>query len=473
MKTKHKPLKIKRKKKKKKKSPPRARMKKELASTYTALLNQAVQCMFQDKREVFTEEFDILWTSGFIEKGAKRGFRFLKNDEYQLDPDCNVVCLSNAIIMYGIIEEGEYHKLSHLQKLYLFFMDYLNRDGNSNSKKELPFEYAARKIDKKLKKAKAYHKKKVDEKAKAKSIKTALKSINKIEIERKAIKDRYDSWHKDRAKYSSAMAPAPPRNLRVNVCGETDCEFILENSPGFKAAHYALYGDVDISKVIEPFCKNMLYVFKGIIWLLIKEFSEGEIYIYSNGVDPQPSDDSNKVQINLPIHSLVENTNSVLIPSAEIYGDPDTYDDEEWLEEDSSWVYTNMKKNRSTGEYTMDKVLVDDLRDDTMYLTANLNIEFPEEMDLFIGGEDWEQPVLEYLQRTFKTLGDGSKVPQLIENIHNSISQHWYVAPRRSISDNVQIRRADEFLGAKKKPKKKKPKKKKKKKKPKKKTTRK
>ena len=454
-------------KRKKRNKSPRARLKKELAPIYTALCNQAVQCMFQDEsKKVFTEECDILWTSGFIEKGAKKGFRLIQNDEYQLDPDCNVVCLSNAIIIYGIIAEGEYHKLSHLQKLYLFFVYYLNRDGNDKVKQELPFEYAVRKIDKKLKTAKAYHKKKVDEKAKAKSIKTALKSIKKLEIEREATKDRYDSWHKELVKYSRAMAPAPPRNLRVNVCGETDCEFILENAPGFAK------GDVDISKVIEVFCKNMIYVFKGIIWLLMKEFSEGDIYIYSNGVDPQPSDDSNKVQINLPIHSLVENTNSVLIPSADIYRDPDTYDDEELLGEDSTWIYTNMKKNRSTGEYTMDKVLVDDLRDDTMYLTANLNPSIDlEEMNLFIGGDDWDQPVLEYLQRTFKTLGDGSKVPQLIENIHNSISQHWYVSPLRSINDNVQIQRADEFLGALKKSKKK-PKKKPKKKRVKKKTTR-
>ena len=161
MKTKHKPRKVKRKKKKKSL---RAGVKKELAPTYTALLNQAVQCMFQDEsKKVFTKECDILWTSGFIEKGAKKGFRLIQNDEYQLDPDCNVVCLSNAIIIYGIINEDGYHKLSHLQKLYLFFLDYLNRAGNDKKKEELPFEYAVRKIDKKLEIAKAYHKKKVDE----------------------------------------------------------------------------------------------------------------------------------------------------------------------------------------------------------------------------------------------------------------------------------------------------------------------
>ena len=457
MKTKHKPRKVKRKKRKqKKKKSLRAGVKKELAPTYTALLNQAVQCMFQDEsKKVFTEEFDILWTSGFIEKGAKRGFRLIQNDEYQLDPDCNVVCLSNAIIMYGIINEGEYHKLSHLQKLYLFFLDYLNREGNDKVKQELPFEYAVRKIDKKLETAKAYHKKKVDEKAKAKSIKTALKSINKIEIERKATKDRYDSWHKELAKHSRRFStrPDPPRDLQVNVCGDIDCQFITENSPGFIKISQS---GVDISKVIEIFCENIIYAFKGVIWLLMKEFSEGEIYMYSNGVDPKPSSDSNQVQLNLPIHSLVENTNSVMIPSSKIYMDLDTYEEEDWtLEDDSSWVYTTMKQNRSNGEYTMNKVLVDDLRDDTMYLTANLNPYVDlEAINQFIEGKG-NQPVLEYLQRTFETLSNGLKVPQLREEISNSISQHWYVSPLRSINDNVQIQRADEFLGALKKSKKK------------------
>ena len=465
MKTKRKPRKVKRKNK-----PQKARVKKELAPIYMALCNQAVQCMFQDESKVvFTEECDILWTSGFIEKGAKKGFRLIQNDKYRLDPDCNGVCLSNAIIIYGIIKEGGYHKLSHLQKLYLFFVDYLNRADNDRVKQELPFEYAVKKIDKKLEIAKAYHKKKVDEKAKAKSIKTALKSIEKINIERAAIKDRYESWHKELEKYKADIAkketgssnsppatelvteqdfiawmqgnPTPPpeipRDLRVNVCGDTDCEFITGDYPGFiKAAQ----GDVDISKVIGIFCENMLYVFKGVIWLLMKEFSEDKIKTYSNGVVPRPSSDSKKVQLNLPIHSLVENTNCVMIPSAEIYRDPDTYEEEDGtLDEDDRWVYTNMKQNRSTDEYTMDKVPVKVLRDDTMYLTADLH-RYTDlfTMNQFIEGEG-VQPVLEYLERTFETLSNGLKVPQLREEIYNSITEHWYVSPLQSIEANVEL----------------------------------
>ena len=59
-------------------------------------------------------------------------------------------------------------------------------------------------------------------------------------------------------------------------------------------------------------------------------------------------------------------------------------------------------------------------------------------MNQFIEGEG-DQPVLEYLERTFETLSNGLKVPQLREVIYNSISQHWYVAPLRSISDKVKL----------------------------------
>ena len=98
-----------------------------------------------------------------------------------------------------------------------------------------------------------------------------------------------------------------------------------------------------------------------------------------------------------------------------------------------------MKKNRSTDEYTMDKTLVDDLRDDTMYLTADLNRYTDlKKMNQFIEGEG-DQPVLEYLQRTFETLSNGLKVPQLREEISNSISQHWYVSPLKSIEANVEL----------------------------------
>ena len=117
-----------------------------------------------------------------------------------------------------------------------------------------------------------------------------------------------------------------------------------------------------------------------------------------------------------------------------------TYEEEDGtLDEDDRWVYTNMEQNRSTDEYTMDKVPVKVLRDHTMYLTADLH-RYTDlfTMNQFIEGEG-VQPVLEYLERTFETLSNGLKVPQLREEISNSISQHWYVSPLRSISDKVKL----------------------------------
>ena len=135
-------------------------------------------------------EDHVLWTSGFLESGIKRGFKLMKKGNTKLDANCNKVCLSNALLVYTM-KDSDYHELSDLQKLYLFLLDYLNRSGNERTGKTLPLEYALEAIEKELSRAKEYHKKKVDEKAKAKSIKTALKSIAKIESRKQEVIDRY------------------------------------------------------------------------------------------------------------------------------------------------------------------------------------------------------------------------------------------------------------------------------------------
>jgi len=104
-------------------------------------------------------EDHVLWTSGFLESGIKRGFKLMKKGNTKLDANCNKVCLSNALLVYTMMEL-DYHELSDLQKLYLFLLDYLNRSGNERTGKTLPLEYALEAIEKELSRAKEYHKKK-------------------------------------------------------------------------------------------------------------------------------------------------------------------------------------------------------------------------------------------------------------------------------------------------------------------------
>ena len=84
-------------------------------------------------------------------------------------------------------------------------------------------------------------------------------------------------------------------------------------------------------------------------------------------------------------------------------------------------------------------VLVSDLDDKKLYLTANLDRDEPwvnEFLDRTI------DPVLTQIEIITQTLPNGMGVPQLKEVIENSITQHWYVAPKREIYDNVSIQMA-------------------------------
>ena len=466
-----------------------AGVKKEHAAKYIGLLNSALNHIHQGKiDDVFLSGDHILWTSGFLEEGSKRGFELMKSGKYQLDPNCNIVCVSNSLITWQIIQL-DYHELSDLQKLYLFFLDYLNRSGNERTDKTLPLEYAIKNIEKELSLAKEYHKRKVGEKAKAKSIKTALKSIAKIETRKQDVLDRYKSQ------------TTTGFNNTVDICGQMDCIYLNEDK---------FIENPDLEKPIEKFCNHMILIFKGIIWLLMKEFSESEIHMYniqSGGVnyycdhvnclesviafetkadlerhmkedhpelepdrpvlqtgnpleaepelEPEPEPESEyeyerRIELDLSIHALLVNTDSVLIPSYSIYGDKDNYEIGDSIQMGDEWLYTNLRRVGS--EFKIDKILAQDLKEQ-FYLTATLDDGYEaheaeaedegtalERLMEFVKGN--HKPLLSNIQIINPKLPNGSVVPQLIEEIKDSITQHWYVAPKKEICDNVAIQMA-------------------------------
>ena len=494
------------KKPKSKKKLRRAGLNKEDASKYIGLLNEALKQMYQGEmlRDLFTK--DILWTSGYLEIGMENGYRLMKEGNFQLDPSCNIVCLSNALLILTMIEQ-DYDELSDLQKLYLFFLHYFNRSGNDKSRKILPLAYALKKVDKEFEIATEYYQKKVAEKAKSKSIKTALKSIGKIEVRREGIKKIYRNYHDSSASGWSGpytddaeededgnpqeywinetgefayTDPAlrygqPPKNISVNICGDIDCLYLNEE---------VFIENPKLEKPLQEFCDHLILIFKGIIWLLMKEFSESQIYMYNiqsgggnywcdhhdcldsveefeteeelekhkNEVhDKESKSDSkseikyeNKIELDLSIHILLQNTDCVLIPTNSIFYDDDTYKSGESLQKGDEWVYTNFRKigpprKRS---YKMDKVLVRDLKD-KFYLTATIfdsgfmDLEYLTE---FMEGK--MMPKLTKIEIIEQKLPNGTNIPQLREEIVNSITQHWYVAPKKEIYDNVVIQMA-------------------------------
>ena len=87
----------------------------------------------------------------------------------------------------------------------------------------------------------------------------------------------------------------------------------------------------------------------------------------------------------------------------------------------------------------MDKMNVSDLTD-KFYLTALLDIDEQIAFDDFImNGSNPESgyPILRCIEIEENKLPDGTTVPQLQERIEGSITQHWYVAGKKDISENV------------------------------------
>jgi hypothetical protein len=149
--------------------------------------------------------------------------------------------------------------------------------------------------------------------------------------------------------------------------------------------------------------------------------------------EPEPEQEyENVIKLDLSMRALLKNTDSVLIPIYEIYfewGVPnrDTYDPGEEKFHEQLWVYHKMKK-----------VLVSDLDDKKLYLTANLDaVESSGRWAIydFLDGEI--NPILTQIEITTETLPNGKIVPQLEERIEGSITQHWYLAPKKEIYENV------------------------------------
>jgi hypothetical protein len=367
-----------------------------------------------------------------------------------LDPHCNTVCLSNALLSWTILKL-DYHELSDLQKLYLFFLDYLNREGNDNRRAYLPFDYVIMKFDKKIATATQYLITKKEKKANAKSIKTAQKSIDKLKKELDDYKKRYidysehispwvfepsvkkESWTYDGETLDDDPHPTGHPRESVDICDSTDCLFLNGEA---KAEN------PELVKPIGKFCDNLILIFKGIIWLLMKEFSASKLHLYNTQVaepEPEPEQEySAKITLDLSIHTLLQNVDCVLIPSSKIF----------WARYTSDtslrrvpWVYTNLHKVGS--EYMMDKMNVSDLTD-KFYLTAllhwNEDIDEQTAFDDFIkNGSNPESgyPILRCIEIEENQLPDGTTVPQLQERIEGSITQHWYVAGKKDIRENV------------------------------------
>ena len=237
----------------------------------------------------------------FLEAGIKRGFALIKQRQENLSTDCHVVCLSHALITLSIIDKS-FASLSVMERLFLFFLDYLNDSDDDLG--QLTFEYTLRKIDEELSFANEYLQSKIDEGANSKTIKTTKKSIAKIEERKQEMIVHYEElcewsalpqwpwsgpfatepddvddngdeveryWIHADGLQKTYTDPSVLPGSGVDVCDNISCYFLNEEYRTKGAA---------MRLPIEKFCDMNNVLFKGIIWLLMKELSEGSLRQY-------------------------------------------------------------------------------------------------------------------------------------------------------------------------------------------------
>ena len=449
------------------------------SSKYIGLLNLALNVM--DVEDVFTEGDYVLersWrgSGSFLEEGIKQGLLLLeKYNNDKLDPDCNRVCLTNALILWQILEKVKSSdKLSGNEELYLLCLYYLNRGSNQGNDKVLPLEYALSEIENKLEHAKKNYEEKVKKKAPGKKLRKAKNYAEKLQKDKDEIEKKYTDheplwsehfpphiwgmetdedvfwWKNNKTGETKQMnKPLSPtlwegkddKREQIDICRPTDCQYLFESwakkSPQMK-------------KSIEKLCDNIVLIYKGLTFTLIKQFAKEEIYQYQLESDPTISE--TKIELDLDIFHLLENVDFVLIPDEPII--------RELSEEASIYklprteIYTNLQKFSADSDdhYTMDQTLVSELEDKS-YLVGILDSSRISEnkyydgsasdiIDLCLGdgAERLVTPMLTHIDLTKKKLANGAEIVDINEHFRDNITKHWFIADKSYIYNRVYRR---------------------------------
>ena len=362
----------------------------EDTSTYVHLLNESLKQMGISDN-IFTSEDNVLersWrgSGSFLSEGIKQGILLLENyNNDRLDPDCNKVCFTNVLILWTILEKVKSSdKLSPNEELYLLCLYYLNRGSNKGNNKVLPLEYALSGIEKKLEHAKKNYDEKVANKVQAKKIKKARNYVERLQNQKDEIEKKYTEheprwrnitsleatgeyesedegifwWENlktgETRKHDKPWSPElwegkTDKRERIDLCRSVDCQYLFE---------YWAKKSPQMKKSIEKLCNNIISVYKGLTFMLIKQFAEESIYQYQLESDPTVSE--TEIRLDLDIFSLLENVDFVLIPDGPIIHELS----EEYgvIPEMADWVYTNLQK-KGYEHYTIDRILVSELED--------------------------------------------------------------------------------------------------------------
>ena len=73
------------------------------AKKYIDAMNASLKQIHSDKNlTIFTKEDDLLWTSGYLKRGIKKGWDLLRNKDVILELECNSLCMTVSIMNYEL-----------------------------------------------------------------------------------------------------------------------------------------------------------------------------------------------------------------------------------------------------------------------------------------------------------------------------------------------------------------------------------
>jgi hypothetical protein len=386
------------------------------ANKYIQLFNLSLNHMYLDNANVFTKD-DYLLLS-YFNQGSKKGYKILKDKNIVKEIKCNSLCMTISILNQ-FIEHISYHKLTILQKLYLFFISYLIYDKHL-TEKEVSLKHALRKIDARITREEIrYNKYK-----KENNTRGIKKSEKFIERQKTMKKQLIDSNGVNKTDIFGIF--------RLDVCNNIDCEYLHE---------YKMNKNTLFNRSYAKFCLHVSEIFKGIVWLNM-------VSLFTNTTNPRSLPIMNTVlPINIDIREAVLNNEVLLIPSKTIYNNDIFYN--------SSTMDKIRKRNVTNQDYwvysSIDNVIYKKpIRhlENKYYITAQLyldvNFKKSEKEQLndkleiitnFLKGVG-KLPILKEINKEIRNIG-GKQKYDLHETIDNSITSHWLYIHRDRLNSFI------------------------------------
>ena len=453
---------------------------------YKELINKALLIMHgYSMGELTYEEFtdnDYSFITGLLQQGIKEGWKILSQKQGVIDLKCHSLCCTVAIINFQLSLKKSLNQLTDLEKLYLFFIYYLN--PRSNLKKQLSHEASVKKIEELIQ-----------------------SQLDKYEELRKLKGENHKSTKQYKKNYKRQLTKKVnmiknKSTMDAYVCGSLDCSDILTTNKD----------TLNHKLSIDKFCKEVPVIFKGLVIMMmdiykkkylsklpsdsvIKNMNKVSLYNLCNKLDTNADGDNyswadsiidddtlsnekkkqifidyilaykefseerfvpqnNRYMLELNLSEFIDKYRSdvIFIPTIHHYKEKDYYGAWEYkpvLESnDDLWVFTNYNMKQRT----IDKIPASKLNKNKYYITVVLD---GDDNDFFIEGQEpaYGRKLLDFI--------DGSRTPTIYsldkefkkkreefncqELIMNSISVHWILSTKQDVPNIIKKWGLDDY----------------------------